>query len=130
MSNLQTYNLLENGEDPAAEPEELHSTVPFSKGRRHFPESLQSPKTYLHYADERAQNVQRRLPGWTRPVCSLWTCSLVFAAILIALVIALVAQGALQNSSIPEDVLQFIDPLIGTGPGGTTIQELCSRQWS
>lgn len=120
MANLQSYKLLENGEDPAAEPEEelLESSVPVSKGRRRFLESLQSARTYFQYLEEQTEDFRKRLPEWLRPVCGLWPCLFVIAAMLFALVIAMVMLGAFGGYGAGEDVLQYIDPLIGTGPGG------------
>lgn len=123
MSNVQSYALLENGEDPAAEPEDLASTLPISKSRRHFLESVQSLKTHFHYVEERMHHTRQKLPEWLRPVCSLWLCMFILAAMLIALVLALVTTGVLGSTHTGEDMLQYIDPLIGTGPGGTATEQ-------
>lgn len=117
MSNLQSYKLLENGEDPAAEPEELETSIP--KGRRQLLESLQSVKTYFQFYQEQTQEVRKKLPAAIRPVCSLWPCLIILAAVVIAMITASVVFGAFERSGAAgEDVLQYIDPLIGTGPGG------------
>lgn len=111
MSNLQAYKLLENGEDPAAEPDQLDTSVPISKGRRQVLESIQSLKAHFTFLQERSAGVQEKLPRWLRPICGLWSCLFILAAILIAVVVALVVLGAFAGEIAGEDVSEERRPL-------------------
>lgn len=120
MAGSQSYKLLENGEpaegDEAFEEENLD--LPVGKIRRRFLESIQSFKGFIGYAEDSAQAFQDRLPKHVAPFCTLWTWMFIISALLVAILILLLVGNAFGRSQKPHDVLGFIDPLIGTGPGG------------
>lgn len=100
----KAYKLLENGEDPSAEPDELDTSIPISKGRRQVLESIQLLKAHFTFLQESTDGVWKSLPERLRPVCTLWSCLVMLAAMLIAMVVALVVLGALGGESTSEDV--------------------------
>lgn len=118
MTSSQSYKLLENGE-PAQEATELEGDVtpPLSKSKRRFLEFIQSVKHFTGYTGNRKGGFRDRVPTWLVPICNCWTWSFIFAGMLIAIVIVLVVVQAVGGAP-RDDILRYIDPLIGTGPGG------------
>ncbi|SMQ54854.1 unnamed protein product [Zymoseptoria tritici ST99CH_3D7] len=112
MASFQTYKLLENGQDPGADPEQDDFDIDpkYSKPRRKFLESVQSVKSFLQYVNERSPV---RIPR-----CGVRQYCFGLAAGLAVVIVVAVVGSALFGVGEGEDVLQYIDPLIGTGPGG------------
>ncbi|GIZ37231.1 hypothetical protein CKM354_000068500 [Cercospora kikuchii] len=116
MSNRQSYKLLENGEDPDGEEFGL-ADKPVSEKRKKFLESMQSFKTLVGYTQERQQDLQRRTPKSLSLLWNCWTWVFIVSAFLMVVVAGAFFTDVFGDGP-REDVLQYIDPLIGTGPGG------------
>jgi hypothetical protein len=141
-STFQSYKLLENGEDPAADPSENGDIDPqYSKSQRKFLESVQSFKSFVDYVQERIGS-GRQVGGKKRSsgFCGWRNGCFIFAAVLAVAVIVVIVGSAFTGfaevakeylgafgGEAKEDVLQYIDPLIGTGPGGTSCDQHRSR---
>lgn len=114
MSTYQSYRLLEDGQPAGQEDlEEDVSLEKLGKGRRRFLQSVQTVKDIIAYTRERLQESREKIP-----FSDFWTCAIMSAVVLVAFFIVLVVINASGGSADPEDILQYIDPLIGTGPGG------------
>lgn len=121
MASLQSYKLLENGEEPGnddAEDVGLTSGEAVGGKRKQFLESVQSIKTLWQYIEERTSQHRERLPKPLAALCSWRTLIVVVAGHGLLAVIAFLFFRGLTGSTPQEDVLKYIDPLIGTGPGG------------
>lgn len=119
---MTSYKLLENGE-PALEATEFDlqhedASPPLSKSKKRFLELQQSVKDFLGFSGERKVNLRDRVPGWLAPFCDCWTLTFVLGGIFVAILIVLVVVNAFSGDEPRDDILKFIDPLIGTGPGG------------
>lgn len=119
---MTTYKLLENGE-PALEStdfdlEHEDPTPPLSKSKRRYAELQQSIKDLLGYSSERKDSFRDRVPSWLAPFCDCWTLSFIVGGIFVAILIVLVVVSAFSGDAPRDDILKYIDPLIGTGPGG------------
>lgn len=119
---MTTYKLLENGE-PALESTEFeleHEEVspPLSKSKRRYLELQQSIKDLLGYSNERKGSFRGRVPPWLDPFCNCRTLSFIVGGIFVAIFIVLVVASAFGGDGPRDDILRYIDPLIGTGPGG------------
>ncbi|CAK4032648.1 related to alpha-1,2-mannosidase subfamily [Lecanosticta acicola] len=117
MASSQSYKLLENEEPAEGEEGFQEENLPVGNTRRRFLESIPSLKTCIGYARERSQKIQDKVPTQTAPFCTPCTWISILSGMLVAVLILLLVN-ALGGSRAPDDVLRYIDPLIGTGPGG------------
>lgn len=97
MATSQSYKLLADGE-----PAEEDDPTEFGRFRRRYLEPVQSIRGFLTHLKER-----QRIFFW------IFILSAMFAAFLIALVV----KDAFAIQPDQEDVLRYIDPLVGTGMG-------------
>ncbi|EME48313.1 glycoside hydrolase family 92 protein [Dothistroma septosporum NZE10] len=121
MASSQSYELLENGElagdgDELA-LEELEEVTLAPNVKREFLESTQTTKRWPESGWRSLEDVRERWSTRLRPFCNLWTTCIILGVMLIVVLLLLVIKG-FAGSYPQEDVLQYIDPLIGTGPGG------------
>lgn len=119
---MTTYKLLENGE-PAQESTEFdleHEdiTPPLTKSKKRWLEIQQSIKDTLGFSGKGNSDFKDRLPSWLAPICNCWSLSFIIGGIIVAILIVLVAVSAFSGDAPRDDILKYIDPLIGTGPGG------------
>ena len=116
MASFQSYKLLENGEPAPEDEDDLPlEEVTVGKGKRRFLESTQTIKGLLEYGYQRTEELRERLPTRFRPFCNLST-SLVIVGIMLIVVLFLLVVNGFASSYAQEDVLQYIDPLIGLSP--------------
>ncbi|KAK4504979.1 hypothetical protein PRZ48_002942 [Zasmidium cellare] len=119
---MTSYKLLENGE-PALESTEFDlqhedPSPPLSKSKKQFLEFQRSIKDFLGYSGERKSNLRDRVPPWLAPFADCWTLTFIFGGLVVAILIVLVVVNAFSGEGPRDDILKYIDPLIGTGPGG------------
>lgn len=115
----QSYKLLENGEPAEAANElDIEAVPPLSKRRRRFLEFMQSIKDYIGYTNKREGGLKDRVPAWLAPFSNCWTWTFIVSGMLLAIFIVLVVANAVIAEPLRDDILQHIDPLIGTGGGG------------
>ena len=105
MSSRTSYRILEN--------EEGESTI--TAGRKRFLEWIQPLNAYIRYVDGHIQALRKR----AAPVIDRLGTKVLICATVLAIA-GFTALGAFALSSSPDDgdVLQYVDPLIGTGRGG------------
>ena len=116
MASFQSYKLLENGEPAPEDEDDLPlEEVTVGKGKRRFLESTQTIKGLLEYGYQRTEELREQLPTRFRPFCNLST-SLVIVGIMLIVVLFLLVVNGFASSYAQEDVLQYIDPLIGLSP--------------
>jgi predicted alpha-1,2-mannosidase len=113
MPLFQSYKLLEDSEDADPGTDDRFT----GRGKKTFLQSLHSTRSFAVYLGEKGEEWRDLTP---RPWLAFGnSCIYVFAvsATLLLAIAGLLFLGAF-GAEEGHDVLQYIDPLIGTGPGG------------
>lgn len=104
MAPWTSYSLLENGE----------SEDNLTAGRKRFLEWVQPLNSIFRDVDERSKKLRERLPFADR----IGVKTLAITALVTAIIISGLVAG-ITSSHDETDILEYVDPLIGTAGGGT-----------
>lgn len=111
MCAFQSYSLLENGDEPGSSGREV-----VSSGRKRLQESVQSVRAVFDPPSR-----SKWTNSTTKPLLRSFNRRSLLVVISALLLVGFVGSSVFGESGLSDpssDVLQYIDPLIGTGPGG------------